>query len=168
MKIRKTFQGTVPPNKILDGHSSSNTDTYSCNYINKILEAKSNYIEGRVYTDQSIAKETVATVKFKPMNQIGTGLSLTDGVIEVLDDNIQTLTINSGFQNNTWTSGALNMYIMINGENRAVNVETNTLNGLVNATLPVRKGDKVEVKAYGDVAIKIVNSPWCYLNVKAG
>lgn len=34
MRIRKAFQGTIPPNKILDTHSTSKTDTYSCNYIN--------------------------------------------------------------------------------------------------------------------------------------
>lgn len=34
MKIRKAFQGTVPENKILDTYSTSQTDTYSCNYVN--------------------------------------------------------------------------------------------------------------------------------------
>ena len=35
MKVIKRFQGTVPDNKILDTYSTSNTDTYSCNFINK-------------------------------------------------------------------------------------------------------------------------------------
>ena len=34
MKIRKAFQGTVPENKILDTYSTSQTDTYSCNFVN--------------------------------------------------------------------------------------------------------------------------------------
>lgn len=34
MRIRKAFQGTIPPNKILDTYSTSKTDTYSCNYVN--------------------------------------------------------------------------------------------------------------------------------------
>lgn len=34
MKIRKAYQGTVPENKILDTYSTSQTDTYSCNYVN--------------------------------------------------------------------------------------------------------------------------------------
>lgn len=38
MKIRKAFQGTVPENKILDTHSTSQTDTYSCNYVNSKFE----------------------------------------------------------------------------------------------------------------------------------
>lgn len=34
MKIQKKFQGAIPENKIMDAYSSSNTDTYSCNYVN--------------------------------------------------------------------------------------------------------------------------------------
>lgn len=40
MKIRKTFQGTVPDNKILDTYSASQTDTYSCNYSNNMKLVK--------------------------------------------------------------------------------------------------------------------------------
>lgn len=36
MKIQKKFQGTIPENKIMDTYSSSNTDTYSCNQVNKL------------------------------------------------------------------------------------------------------------------------------------
>ena len=36
MKIKKIYQGTVPANKILDAYSASNTDTYSCNYVNSM------------------------------------------------------------------------------------------------------------------------------------
>lgn len=35
MRIRKAYQGTVPENKILDTYSTSQTDTYSCNFVNK-------------------------------------------------------------------------------------------------------------------------------------
>lgn len=34
MKIKKTFQGVIPENKILNTESTSQTDTYSCDYIN--------------------------------------------------------------------------------------------------------------------------------------
>ena len=34
--IRKTFQGVMPENKILNSESNSQTDTYSCDYINSI------------------------------------------------------------------------------------------------------------------------------------
>ena len=36
MKIQKKFQGTIPDNKIMDTYSPSNTDTYSCNQVNKM------------------------------------------------------------------------------------------------------------------------------------
>lgn len=34
MKIKKVYQGQAPENKIVDAYSTSNTDAYSCNYIN--------------------------------------------------------------------------------------------------------------------------------------
>lgn len=34
--IRKTFQGSIPESKILNSESNSQTDTYSCDYINSI------------------------------------------------------------------------------------------------------------------------------------
>lgn len=34
--IRKTFQGVMPENKILNSESNSQTDTYSCDYINNM------------------------------------------------------------------------------------------------------------------------------------
>lgn len=36
--IQKKFQGIIPENKILDTFSESQTDTYSCNKINKLVE----------------------------------------------------------------------------------------------------------------------------------
>ena len=38
MKIKKIFQGSIPENKILNSHSTSQTDTYSCEKINEITE----------------------------------------------------------------------------------------------------------------------------------
>lgn len=35
-KIKKTYQGTIPENKILNTESKSQTDTYSCDYINNL------------------------------------------------------------------------------------------------------------------------------------
>lgn len=34
MRIRKTYNGVVPNNKIVNSGSNSTTDTYSCNYLN--------------------------------------------------------------------------------------------------------------------------------------
>lgn len=44
MRIKKMYQGTVPENKILNTKSDSQTDVYSCDYLNKI----SSYSEDEV------------------------------------------------------------------------------------------------------------------------
>lgn len=36
MKIKKIYQGELPENKILNSQSTSQTDTYSCEYINSM------------------------------------------------------------------------------------------------------------------------------------
>ena len=36
MLIKKIFQGEIPENKILNAESTSQTDTYSCDYINNL------------------------------------------------------------------------------------------------------------------------------------
>lgn len=38
MKIIKKYQGTVPDNKILNIYSNSQTDTYSCDYMNNTID----------------------------------------------------------------------------------------------------------------------------------
>lgn len=45
MKIRKKFQGTLPENKILNIESTSQTDTYSCEYINNLTPEVENIDE---------------------------------------------------------------------------------------------------------------------------
>lgn len=163
MKIQKKFQGTIPENKIMDTYSSSNTDTYSCNYINSQISC----IEGRVYSGQSVAKDTLATIQYKPTNTRGTGISLTNGVITINDDNIRIISINAGTQNTNWSNGSISMYVFVNGANRATNVVINTINGILNATIPVLKGDQIEIKINNTVATKLENSAWSYLNVLA-
>lgn len=41
MKIKKIYQGELPENKILNAQSTSQTDTYSCDYINNLSNTKS-------------------------------------------------------------------------------------------------------------------------------
>lgn len=36
MRIRKTYQGEIPENKIVNSYSESQTDTYSCDYLNNL------------------------------------------------------------------------------------------------------------------------------------
>lgn len=44
MRIKKTYQGSLPENKIVNTQSESQTDTYSCNYMNENF-----YSVGSVY-----------------------------------------------------------------------------------------------------------------------
>lgn len=37
MRIKKTFQTTVPTGKVLNNRTESNVDTYSCDYINGLI-----------------------------------------------------------------------------------------------------------------------------------
>lgn len=62
MLIRKTFQGEIPENKIANAYSESETDTYSCDYINKNsgkiiystneIDTGSKWIDDKKYTEE--------------------------------------------------------------------------------------------------------------------
>lgn len=39
MQLRKVFQGEIPENKIMNSYTESNTDAYSCDYVNEKLNA---------------------------------------------------------------------------------------------------------------------------------
>lgn len=57
MKIKKIYQGTVPENKIVNTYSASQTDVYSCNYIN---EFNINYIDNEeIKTNELFNSKTV-------------------------------------------------------------------------------------------------------------
>lgn len=42
MRIRKTYQGEIPENKIVNSYSESQTDTYSCDYLNDLHSYSTN------------------------------------------------------------------------------------------------------------------------------
>lgn len=69
MKIRKVYQGVVPENKILDAYSESQTDTYSCNYVNGLVEEE--------YSDStslitSYSQISVNEIKYQRLGKIVT------------------------------------------------------------------------------------------------
>lgn len=69
MLIRKTQQpSTYPENQIHDAYSTSATDTYSCNYINGIVESGSNangnwtkWADGTMIIDKIVSGTTDVT-----------------------------------------------------------------------------------------------------------
>ena len=79
MKIRKTFAGNLPDNKIVNSKSNSETDTYICKYLNErnvILDQNSTG-----YTTESTAAETVPLTQ---VEKIGGKLSISeDGGIKI-------------------------------------------------------------------------------------
>lgn len=77
MKIKKTFQGVIPENKILNAESASQTDTYSCDYINeKVKEIYSTeevrigtWIDGKpLYRKVINAKPTISNSSYQTIS----------------------------------------------------------------------------------------------------
>ena len=76
MRIKKTFQGSIPENKIVNAQSNSQTDTYSCDYINGIVESGENE-NGRwtKWSDGTMICEMQKSVSdLKTSSTWGTGL----------------------------------------------------------------------------------------------
>ena len=63
MKIRKTYQGVVPNGKVLNNNSSSVTDTYSCDYINK-FDKKVLYDNTNGSTEEIILNDSIENYSF--------------------------------------------------------------------------------------------------------
>ena len=77
MKIKKKFQGTVPDNKVLNTKSESETNVYSCKYINDNIRKDDNY---------STEEKCIGTwIDGKPLYRkvvIGTTKNVVSGEIE--------------------------------------------------------------------------------------
>ena len=54
MKIRKTFAGKVPENKIVNAKSTSETDAYSCKYLNDLI-----YPVGSIYMNVNLVEPSL-------------------------------------------------------------------------------------------------------------
>lgn len=68
MRIQKKFQGTVPKNKILNTHSDSETDTYSCNKINELISSGTG--TGTIDFEGDITTNNNSRLKDKDLNII--------------------------------------------------------------------------------------------------
>lgn len=65
MKIKKIYQGTAPENKILNTQSDSQTDVYSCNYINKLnTYSTEETVIGTWIDGKTLYKKTITTNQF--------------------------------------------------------------------------------------------------------
>lgn len=71
MKIKKKYQGTVPENKILDTHSQSNTDTYSCNYVNGLETYSTSEKRSGTWVDGKPIYRKVVNNTFNSIGAVG-------------------------------------------------------------------------------------------------
>ena len=103
MKIKKTYQGTVPENKIVNTYTESGTDTYGCDYINNIntystseVKTGDTWIDGKPIYRKVIVETTV-----------NTGSNVLN-----LDSSIDTMTNYTVYSyRNTSATDATNQYI---------------------------------------------------------
>lgn len=64
MKIKKIYQGELPENKILNAQSTSQTDTYSCEYINSLSTGGGSGATSNVYSTE---ETVIGTYLGKPL-----------------------------------------------------------------------------------------------------
>ena len=137
--------------------TQSDTDTYSCNYIN----VKGKTLRCGINSNQNIQSQTVTKVNFNKYlsnnfnDDYANYFRLNDGFIEVMNDNISCVVFIASCQLNGM--GENNIYITKSGAGRYA-VSTNSANGAsAIAIIPVTKGDKIYVEIYGNSAGSISN-----------
>lgn len=92
MKIKKMFQGEIPENKILNTYSESQTDTYSCDYINNLVQGGNEQSGGVSYSTE---EQIIGTwIDGKPLyRRVFTATTTED--MEVSATAIATLPLNT-------------------------------------------------------------------------
>ena len=143
--------------KIKNEKTQSDTDTYSCNYIN----VKGKTLRCGINSNQNIQSQTVTKVNFNKYlsnnfnDDYANYFRLNDGFLEVMNDNISCVVFIASCQLNGM--GENNIYITKSGAGRYA-VSTNSANGAsATAIIPVTKGDKIYVEIYGNSAGSISN-----------
>lgn len=93
MKIKKIYQGELPENKILNTQSTSQTDTYSCEYINNLLGL--NYISAWKWQNETLSlKQGFSKVDLKQvMSSNGNKLTLSNNNV-VIGSGVSKIRIN--------------------------------------------------------------------------
>lgn len=81
MKIKKVYQGELPENKILNAQSTSQTDTYSCEYINGL--GTKNYIQAALNSNVTLESATAGEsgttqIQFNKITKSGTMFEITN------------------------------------------------------------------------------------------
>lgn len=151
MKIRKTFQGTAPENKILSAYNNSQTNTYSCQYVNRIGQMI------RVYnsTSQTITPTTNTIINFDSVGVVTDSLILKNNQI-IVGKGVHVVLVNG-----RWTAWGTNyskyVYVHKNEQLMAFHMSpTNTAETTV--VFPVEEGDVIDLRCYHDHSANISTS----------
>lgn len=77
MKIKKTFQGELPENRIVNAKSNSQTDAYSANYLNDKLNKVVVSPEEPTTGEEVWVKRSINTLKFEDFTEVFNGITFT-------------------------------------------------------------------------------------------
>lgn len=77
MKIKKTFQGELPENRIVNAKSNSQTDAYSANYLNDKLNKVVVSLEEPTTGEEVWIKRSINTLKFSDFTKEVNGITFT-------------------------------------------------------------------------------------------
>ena len=147
MRIKKTFQTTVPTGKVLNSYTESNVDTYSCDYINligKTITMNSGGGSAQNLTVNTQTKVTNTTNEY--FNQFTNDeITYSNGDYTINSDNIHTVLVNVQlfFQN----SATSQCYIQKNNVSEMQSGLNNSKHA-VTFILNVQKNDKISIATY--------------------
>ena len=85
MKIKKTFQGELPENRIVNAKSNSQTDAYSANYLNDKLNKVAVSLEEPTTGEEVWIKRSINTLKFSDFTKEVNGITfkMKDQVLSI-------------------------------------------------------------------------------------
>lgn len=106
MRIKKVSQTTSTQAQVVDGYSTSTTDSYSCNYVNgitgKILWANSNPDDDFVAQTVTLSESLSNYDKYEIIFKQGSGSSdlrvLSTGIIPTLYGTILSYAVNNRYR----------------------------------------------------------------------
>lgn len=155
MRIKKTFQTTVPTGKVLNNYTESNLDTYSCNYVNLIGKTITmNSGEGSAQNIPANATTKVINTTNEKVNQFTNDeITYSNGEYTINSDNIHTILVNVQLFFNS--GGAENFgYIMKNNQT-ILNASITNIKNRFCLVFPVERGDKINISCYCATAITV-------------
>ena len=175
MKIKKIYQGELPENTILNAESTSQTDTYSCEYINNLVNKEINYISVNKYQNdplslsQGFSKVSLLNTMSKGGNKLtlsNSNIVIGAGVSKIRTDGALALYNATGtfgvaiIKNNNTEAGRLTMAWGDGTANKDSYILTTT------AYADVQEGDVISLYLYAGTSQTANVQNNCQLNVE--